>query len=113
MAGVDENLAKSGRCRGRHHNFFSEFLEGHRVTRSMSRPGKPYDNAPMERWWNEFKLWWLDRLPMAKTYFELVRLIEEVIRYFNHLNPSAQRNGMTPDEYWEIGKQEITARIFM
>lgn len=79
---------------------FNNFLGRYNVTRSMSRPGTPYDNAPMERWWNEFKLRWMDRHPMAKTYEELVKLVEEGIDYFNHHNRSAQRNGLTPDEYW-------------
>lgn len=79
---------------------FNHYLELHNVRRSMSRPGTPYDNAPMERWWNEFKLRWMERHPMAKTYQELVTLVEEGIQYFNHHNRSAHRNGLTPDEYW-------------
>lgn len=83
-------------------NDFNDLLDQHRVIRSMSRPGTPYDNAPMERWWNEFKLRWLDRHPMPKTYKQLLRLIRDGVRYFNHLNRSAQRGGLTPDEYWAI-----------
>lgn len=79
---------------------FNNFLVRHDVTRSMSRPGTPYDNAPIERWWNEFKLRWMDRHPMPKTLEELVKLVEEGIKYFNHYNRSAQRNGLTPYEYW-------------
>lgn len=79
---------------------FNQFMDQFQVRRSMSRPGTSYDNAPMERWWNEFKLRWMDRHPMAKTYPELVSLVEEGIIYFNHHNRSAQRNGLTPDEYW-------------
>ena len=80
---------------------FNNFLGRYAVTRSMSRPGTPYDNAPpMERWWNEFKLRWMDRLPQSKTFEELAKLVEEGIEYFNHHNWSAQRNGLTPDEYW-------------
>ena len=79
---------------------FNNFLNRYEVIRSMSRPGTPYDNAPMERWWNEFKLRWIERHPLAKTYKELVKLVEEGINYFNHHNRSAQRNGLTPDEYW-------------
>lgn len=79
---------------------FNHYLSQFKVIRSMSRPGKPYDNSPMERWWNEFKLRWMDRHPMAKTYEELIKLVEEGIHYFNHLNRSEQRNGLTPDEYW-------------
>lgn len=79
---------------------FNNFLNQFEIERSMSRPGTPYDNAPMERWWNEFKLRWMARHPMPKTYQELVKLVEEGIEYFNHQNRSAQRNGLTPDEYW-------------
>ncbi|MHA3066489.1 DDE-type integrase/transposase/recombinase [Lacticaseibacillus saniviri] len=80
---------------------FNNFLDCHGVVRSMSRPGTPYDNAPMERWWNEFKLRWMARHPMPKTYQELVDLVESGIEYFNHYNRSTQRNGLTPDEYWD------------
>ena len=79
---------------------FNNFLNQFEIERSMSRPGTPYDNAPMERWWNEFKLRWMARHPTPKTYQELVKLVEEGIEYFNHQNRSAQRNGLTPDEYW-------------
>ena len=82
---------------GAFNRYFSQF----EITRSMSRPGTPYDNAPMERWWNEFKLRWMASHPVAKTYEELVRLVEAGIDYFNHHNRSAQRNGLTPDEYWD------------
>jgi hypothetical protein len=40
------------------------------------------------------------RHPRAKTYQELITLVESGIEYFNHDNRSAQRNGLTPDEYW-------------
>jgi len=79
---------------------FNSFINQFEVTRSMSRPGIPYDNAPMERWWNEFKLRWIERHPMAKTEHELIELVESGIKYFNHDNRTAQRNGLTPDEYW-------------
>ena len=79
---------------------FNDYLASQNCIHSMSHPGHPWENSPMERWWNEFKLRWMDRHPMAKTYPELVSLVEEGIIYFNHHNRSAQRNGLTPDEYW-------------
>ncbi|GEP20401.1 IS3 family transposase [Pediococcus argentinicus] len=79
---------------------FNHFIEQYGVIRSMSRPGTPYDNAPIERWWNEFKLRWMDRHPMPKTKLELIALVEAGVDYFNKQNPSSQRNGLTPDEYW-------------
>lgn len=78
---------------------FNNFLNGHKVTRSMSRPGTPYDNAPMERWWSEFKLRWMNRHPVPKTYEELVRLVESGINYFNYTSRSDTRNGHTPAEF--------------
>ncbi|WP_395267230.1 integrase core domain-containing protein [Lactiplantibacillus plantarum] len=72
----------------------------HEVTRSMSRPGTPYDNAPMERWWNEFKVRWIARHARPATYKELAALVEEGITYFNQLDRSPARNDLTPAEYW-------------
>lgn len=34
---------------------FAEFCEMHGIVQSMSRPGCPYDNAPMERYFNTLK----------------------------------------------------------
>ena len=79
---------------------FNSFLAGHDVVRSMSRPGTPYDNAPMERWWNEFKAHWMDRHPTPQTYQEFVKLVDEGIYYFNYLDRSPARNDLTPVEYW-------------
>lgn len=79
---------------------FNDHLAGHGVTRSMSRPGTPYDNAPIERWWNEFKVRWMDRHAMPTTYQEFVALVEAGIHYFNHLDRSPARNDLTPAEYW-------------
>ncbi|WP_367294846.1 IS3 family transposase [Levilactobacillus yonginensis] len=78
---------------------FNNFLVPYEVTRSMSRPGTPCDNAPMERWWNEFKTHWMDRHPMPKTYEEFEALVKEGIHYFNHLDRSPARNDLTPVEY--------------
>ena len=100
MAGDVHPLVHTDRGSAYTASVFNNFLGRHHVPRSMSRPGTPYDNAPMERWWNEFKLRWMDRHPLAKTCQELVKLVEDGIEYFNHHNRSAQRNGLTPDEYW-------------
>lgn len=56
----------------------------------MPHSGTPYDNAPMERCRNEFKLRWMASHQMAKTYKELVQLVEAGINYFNHHNRSTQ-----------------------
>lgn len=79
---------------------FNLYLAKHKVIHSMSRPGTPYDNAPIERWWNDFKLNWMDGHYMPRTYHELVKLVEAGIRYFNEEVRSTKRNGLTPEEYW-------------
>jgi len=78
---------------------FGKLMSEHQVLRSMSRPGTPYDNAPIERWWNEFKLNWMESHPIPKTKAELIALIEEGIHYFNYIDRTTQRNGSTAVEY--------------
>lgn len=78
---------------------FNDFMFQHDVKRSMSRPGTPYDNSLMERYWNEFKVSWIRTHPRPTTYRELEALIESGITYFNAERRSAKRNGLTPEEY--------------
>lgn len=80
-------------------NSFNKLLAQHKVSRSMSRPGTPYDNSPMERWWNDFKLRWMDLHPTPATLEELKNLVEEGIDYFNNQDRSDKINGLTPAEY--------------
>jgi len=77
---------------------FNNFLVLCEVIRSMSRTGTPYDNAPMERWWNGFKTHWVDRHSILKTYEEFEALAKEESHYFNHLDRSLARNALTPIE---------------
>ncbi len=38
---------------------FNDYLASRNCIHSMSQPGHPWENSPMERWWNDFKLIWL------------------------------------------------------
>lgn len=78
---------------------FNDFMFQHNVQRSMSRPGTPYDNAIMERYWNEFKVCWIRTHARPNTYQELLNLIKSGIKYFNSERRSSKRNGLTPEEY--------------
>ncbi len=78
---------------------FNFYLENHHIKHSMSRPGTPYDNAPIERWWNDFKLNWVDGHEMPTTLSGLQELVESGIKYFNEKVRSEKRNGQTPVEY--------------
>lgn len=78
---------------------FNKLLAQHQVTRSMSRPGTPFDNSPMERWWNDFKLRWMNLHPTPATLEDLKKLVEEGIDYFNNYDRSDKINGLTPAEH--------------
>lgn len=49
----------------------------------MSHPGHPWENSPMERWWNDFKLLWLKNHARPKNLAELEQLVKEAMDYFN------------------------------
>lgn len=80
---------------------YNEFLDVHGLIHSMSRPGTPYDNSPMERWWNEFKTTWLPTHNKPKTLEQLKRLIINAVHYFNYERRTTLRGGLTPAEYRE------------
>lgn len=88
---------------------FNDFMFQKNTKRSMSRPGTPYDNSLMERYWNEFKVSWLRTHPRPTTYGELKRLVAEGVKYFNTIRRSEKRNGLTPEEFRHkaISKQLI------
>ena len=77
---------------------FIEYCESHSVTQSMSKAGYPYDNAPMERYFNTLKNE-LIYLHDYKTENELYKAIEEFayVKY-NHVRPHAFNNYLTPFE---------------
>lgn len=56
MTGCVQPLIHTDRGSAYTSGSFNTFLNQFDVKRSISRSGNPYDNAPMERWWNEFKL---------------------------------------------------------
>jgi len=63
---------------------FTEFCESVHVTQSMSKAGYPYDNAPMERYFNTLKNEYTS-LYEFRTEDELYRVVEEFA--YVHLQP--------------------------
>ncbi len=62
---------------------FNNYLASRNCIHSMSHPGHPWENSPMERWWNDFKLIWLAKRARPKTLEELEESVKESIEYFN------------------------------
>ena len=64
----------------------------------MSRSGCPYDNAPMERFYNTFK----NELIHQNIYYSPETLDEAVNHYvflwYNHVRPHSYNGGLTPFE---------------
>ena len=77
---------------------FTEFCETVNITQSMSKAGCPYDNAPMERYFNTLKNEMIYH-HLFHNDDELDSAIEEFAYvWYNHLRPHSYNNGLTPFE---------------
>ncbi len=65
----------------------------------MSHPGHPWENSPIERWWNDFKLIWINKHPRPKTLAELEQLVKGAIEYFNTKRAYTSKNGLTAEQF--------------
>lgn len=75
---------------------FVEFCESVHVTQSMSKAGYPYDNAPMERYFNTLKNE-CTNLYEFQTEEALYRAVEEFAYVnYNHVRPHSYNNYRTP-----------------
>lgn len=77
---------------------FTEFCESQNVTQSMSRAGYPYDNAPMERYFNTLKSECTNLYEFA-TEESLYQKVEEFAYVdYNHVRPYTFNGYRTPFE---------------
>jgi transposase InsO family protein len=75
---------------------FIEFCESVNVTQSMSKAGYPYDNAPMERYFNTLKNE-CTNLYEFDTEEDLYQAVEEfAYATYNHVRPHSFNNYNTP-----------------
>ena len=75
---------------------FVEFCESVHVTQSMSKAGYPYDNAPMERYFNTLKNE-LTCLYEYETEEALYQAVEEFAYVeYNHVRPHSFNGYLTP-----------------
>jgi len=75
---------------------FVEFCESVHVTQSMSKAGYPYDNAPMERYFNTLKNE-CTNLYGFRTEGELYQAVEEFAYVtYNHVRPHSYNGYRTP-----------------
>jgi len=75
---------------------FTEFCEHMKIEQSMSKAGCPYDNAPMERFYNTLKNELTD-LHVYKTDEQLNKSVYDFsFVWYNHGRPHSYNNGLTP-----------------
>ena len=77
---------------------FIKFCEDHGITQSMSKAGCPYDNAPMERYFNSLKHELINRYYFA-TDRELYQAVAEyAYGWYNQQRPHTHNGYLTPFE---------------
>jgi transposase InsO family protein len=75
---------------------FNEFCSNARIQQSMSRAGCPYDNAPMERYYNTLKNEHTN-LFSFKTKEDLDLSVSDfAYGWYNHVRPHTYNGGRTP-----------------
>nr|WP_237738379.1 DDE-type integrase/transposase/recombinase [Lacticaseibacillus paracasei] len=77
---------------------YNTFLAGEGITHSMSRPGTPGDNSPMESLWSHLKI---ERFSFEHclSELEMMKRIEAAINWYNNERRQETLNGMTPMTY--------------
>lgn len=75
---------------------FVDFCKGHGITQSMSRPGCPYDNAPMERYFNTLKAEMLNlhRYSDEETLYRALNCY--AYGWYNNQRPHSFNDGLPP-----------------
>ena len=75
---------------------FTDYCSAHNLTQSMSRAGCPYDNAPMERYFNTLK----SELIYQHSYTSDNKLFSDiddyVLLWYNSVRPHSFNNGLAP-----------------
>jgi transposase InsO family protein len=77
---------------------FVSFCKSKKITQSMSKAGCPYDNAPMERYYNTLK-----NEKINLHYYHSEKELDQAVNdfayiWYNHVRPHSYNNNMTPFE---------------
>jgi len=77
---------------------FQYALQKNNVRQSLSKPGTPYDNAVMERFFKSIKYECLKHKTF-QNIDELRTTVEEYINYYNGMRPMKTRENLPPNEF--------------
>lgn len=76
---------------------FVRYCKENGIRQSMSKGGCPYDNAPMERFYNTFKNCFYNRFIFDSTEV-LDEMMKKYINWYNYVRPHSYNNYLTPME---------------
>ncbi|MDG6472525.1 IS3 family transposase [Glaesserella parasuis] len=74
---------------------FTQCVQKHKLTQSMSRRGNCWDNAPMERWFRSFKYEWMTYGGYV-DFESAVNDVKDYVMYYNHIRPHSYNQGFLP-----------------
>ena len=77
---------------------FINFCDENNITQSMSRAGNPYDNAPMERFYNTMKTEFIYQYTFEKDEDLNQGVYEYIFDWYNHRRPHTYNGGKTTFE---------------
>jgi len=77
---------------------FTEYCLKHGIVQSMSRAGCPYDNAPMERYYNTLKAELIDLFSFETDEDLNYAISEFCYNWYNQIRPHSFNNYLTPLE---------------
>jgi transposase InsO family protein len=77
---------------------FINFCAKNNIAQSMSRAGNPYDNAPMERFYNTMKAEFVYQYTFETDDDLNQGIYEYIFDWYNHRRPHTYKGGKTPFE---------------
>lgn len=77
---------------------FIAFCAENDITQSMSRAGNPYDNAPMERFYNTMKTEFVYQYSFENDEDLNQGIYEYIFDWYNYRRPHTYNDGKTPFE---------------
>lgn len=78
---------------------FNKLIIENRLIHSMSRPGTPLDNAPIESFWGHMKDY-LD-LSICRTFQDVIDVVDNYMLIYNN-RPQWNKNKLSPIEFREF-----------
>lgn len=77
---------------------FTDFCERKKIVQSMSKAGCPYDNAPMERYFNSMKNEFYNLFVFKNDEALNAGISDYAYAWYNHTRPHFYNDGKTPFE---------------